>query len=191
MPDRKQAALAIESFLRAIGRDEEKEPELKGTGERVANAFLDELCGGYAVDVSALLSSHRIAATRTEPNESAAVLVRDVTISTTCPHHLMPAVGTATVAFEPNDAVVGLGAVVETLHAFAHRLTLQEAIAENVTRALFDSLAPKWVAVRLVLSHGCMTARGERKHGALVEVVRIKGDRSDLLEIHRLLGVTA
>ncbi len=191
MPDRRQAAAAIDAFLHAIGRNAEHEPELKGTGERVASAFLDELCNGYDVDVPALLVKNAIRRARAESDESSAVVVRDVAISTTCPHHLMPAIGVASVAFEPNDTVVGFGAIVETLHAFAHRLTLQEEIAENVVHALFEALSPKWAGTRLVLSHGCMTARGERKHGAFVETVRIKGDRANMEEIHRLLGVSA
>ena len=41
--DKEAARLAIEAFLRAIGRDPEREPELSGTGKRVADAFVDEL----------------------------------------------------------------------------------------------------------------------------------------------------
>jgi len=191
MPDRQKAALAIEAFLSALGRDPEKEPELKGTGKRVADAFLDELCAGYEVDVPALFSKNSISQREASADESSAVVVRDIHLSTTCPHHLMPAIGRATIAFEPNEKIVGVGTLVEVLHAYAWRLSLQEQIAEDVVAALFAGLAPKWAAVKIVLSHGCMSARGKREHGALVEAVRIKGDRSSLEEIHRLLGVSA
>ena len=40
----------IDAFLRALGRDPGREPELAGTGERVAKAWADELLAGYAVD---------------------------------------------------------------------------------------------------------------------------------------------
>lgn len=191
MPDRQKAALAIEAFLSALGRDPEKEPELKGTGKRVADAFVDELCAGYDVDVPALLAKNIIAQKHSEKDESSAVVVRDIHLSTTCPHHLMPAIGKATLAFEPNGKIVGVGTLVELLHAYAWRLSLQEQIAEDVVAALFLALAPKWAAVKIVLSHGCMSARGKREHGAVVEAVRIKGDRSSLDEIHRLLGVNS
>ena len=46
--DREAAARAIDAFLRALGRDPEREPELAGTGERVARAWADELLAGYA-----------------------------------------------------------------------------------------------------------------------------------------------
>src|SRR5262245_53136179 len=48
--DRRAAAAAIDAFLRAIGRDE---PDVVGTGARVADMFLDELCAGYSVDTRA------------------------------------------------------------------------------------------------------------------------------------------
>src|SRR5438067_434086 len=106
-PDRAAAARAIEAFLRAIGRDPEREPELAGTGARVADAFVDELCDGYAVDVGALLASNAVA------GRSGVVVVRDVGVSTMCPHHLLPALGTATVAFAPDAKLVGIGALVK------------------------------------------------------------------------------
>jgi GTP cyclohydrolase I len=61
--DREAAARAIEAFLRALGRDPEREPELAGTGERVATAFADELLAGYGVDIDALLSHNVLAGT--------------------------------------------------------------------------------------------------------------------------------
>ncbi len=53
--DRVAAARAIDAFLIAIGRDPKIERELDGTGARVAAAFIDELCAGYAVDPDALV----------------------------------------------------------------------------------------------------------------------------------------
>ena len=59
--DRTAAAKAIDAFLIALGRDPAREPELAGTGARVADAFADELCAGYAVDTRQLLADHLIA----------------------------------------------------------------------------------------------------------------------------------
>src|SRR5580693_848909 len=54
--DLEAAAGAIDTFLRALGRDSERDPSLAGTGARVATMFAEELLAGYAVDVDALLS---------------------------------------------------------------------------------------------------------------------------------------
>ncbi|HLK39841.1 MAG TPA: GTP cyclohydrolase I [Polyangiaceae bacterium] len=181
--DRDAAARSIDAFLRALGRDPDREPELAGTGARVAAAFADELLAGYDVDVDALLSKNVFAA-RTE-----LVVVRDVALATTCPHHLMPSVGTATVAFAPEEHVVGVGIVPRVLHAFSRRLALQEEIGERVVSALQKHLSPRWTACRIVLSHACMTARGDRSHGSRVETVALAGGDVDEAVIYAALGV--
>jgi GTP cyclohydrolase I len=160
--DRAAAAKAIEDFLVAIGRDPARDPELRETGRRVADAFVDELCSGYAVDVDALVRENAIAADA----DRAIVELRGVAVATTCPHHLMAGTGTATVAFAPSAHVVGVGALARLVHAFARRLTLQETIGEGVVGALERNLAPRWAVCRIEMTHACMVARGERAHGA-------------------------
>ncbi len=169
--DRRAAASAIEAFLRAIGRDPTAEPHLQGTGERVAAAFVDEVCEGYAVDAEALLASSTMSTTAND-----LVVMRDAPVTTMCPHHLMPAKGIAWVAFAPRGTIAGLGALIQVVDAFAHRLTLQEEITERVADILFKVLQPEWAGVRLVLEHGCVVARGERRHGARVETLALRGD---------------
>src|SRR5205085_2228655 len=70
--DRAAAANAIDAFLRAIGRDAAKEPDLVGTGARVADAFVDELCAGYAIDTKALVTTHAM-----DADAPSIVIVRD------------------------------------------------------------------------------------------------------------------
>jgi GTP cyclohydrolase I len=181
--DRDAAAKAIEAFLCALGRDPEREPELVGTGARVADAFVDQLLDGYRVDVDALLSQSVIAAT------TDLVIVRDLAVTTMCPHHLLPALGTATVAFAPGEYLIGVGVVGTLVDAFAHRFALQEHIGDRVVAALQKHLAPEWAGCRLVLSHGCMTARGDRKHAARVETVALSGGDIDEAVAYQILGV--
>src|SRR5260370_4348984 len=149
--DREAAARAIDAFLRALGRDPEREPELAGTGERVAAAFADELLAGYSVDIDELLSHNVLAGT------SELVVVRDLPLATTCPHHLIPSIGVAPVAFAPDQHLVGVGTVARLVDAFARRLSLQEQVGERVVAALQKHLAPRSAACRIILTHGCMT----------------------------------
>jgi GTP cyclohydrolase I len=181
--DREAAARAIDAFLQALGRDPDREPELVGTGARVAAAYADELITGYAVDVDALLSQNVFA------GSSELVVVRDIPLSTMCPHHLMPATGIASVAFAPDEHLVGVGTVTRVLDAFARRLALQEQIGERAVAALQKHLAPRWTACRIVLCHACMTARGERSHGARVETLALAGGEVDEATVYAALGV--
>jgi GTP cyclohydrolase IA len=182
--DRAAAANAIDAFLRAIGRDAAKEPDLVGTGARVADAFLDELCAGYAIDGRALVEKHAM-----DANAGASpsvIVVRDIPVVTTCPHHLLPAVGTADVALAAKKRIVGIGAIGELVDAHARRLTLQEHIGERVVADLDAVLAPEWVACRILLSHGCMIARGSRPIGTKVETIALR--RVDAVTVASIVG---
>jgi GTP cyclohydrolase I len=189
--DRAAAATAIDTFLRAIGRDPATEPDLVGTGARVTDAYVDELCAGYAVDTRALLEASAIADTT-----GGMVVVRDVAITTMCPHHLLPASGTATIAMHTRNWIVGLGTLVSLVEAHARRLTLQERIGEAAVADITAVLEPEWVACRLVLVHGCMVARGERAVGSRVETIAVRAASSDpdarshaMHSAHAALGV--
>jgi len=177
------AARAIDAFLRALGHDPERDPALVGTGARVATAFAEELFAGYAVDVDALLS-HSVFAGRSD-----LVVVRDMPVVTTCPHHLMPAIGEATLAFAPDEHLVGIGTASRVIDAFARRLSLQEEIGQRTVSAFQKHLAPRWVACRITLSHACMTTRRECTKGARVETLAVAGGDVDDAVVHSAVGV--
>jgi GTP cyclohydrolase I len=181
--DKDAAAQAIEAFLRALGRDPDREPELSGTAQRVVRAYAEDLLEGYGVDIDMLLSSN-VFAGRTE-----LVIVRDIPVVTTCPHHLMQSIGAATVAFAPEEHLVGIGTITRVVDAFARRLAMQEEIGERVVAAVQKHLAPRWAACRLLLSHSCMVARGERTHGARVETIAVAGGDVDEASVYCALGV--
>src|SRR5438105_3568163 len=145
--DRERAQRAIREFLEALGVDPASHP-FSGTPERVADAWIDELLEGYSVDVPALLTQNVIAREKDAPHEI--VVVRDIPITTMCPHHLMPGIGSAVVAFEPKESVIGVGAVAKAAQALARRLALQETTGEAMARALFDAVKPAWTACRML-----------------------------------------
>jgi GTP cyclohydrolase I len=177
------AARAIDVFLRALGRDPEREPELAGTGARVAAAFAAELLAGYAVDVDGLLSQSVF------PGRSDLVVVRDLPVVTTCPHHLTPSIGNATLAFAPDEHLVGIGTVARVVDAFSRRLSLQEQIGERSVAAFQKHLAPRWVACRITMTHACMTTCRDCARGAQVETLAVAGGEVDDAIVHSVVGV--
>jgi GTP cyclohydrolase I len=181
--DRDAAAKAIDAFLRALDRDPQNDPDLVGTPDRVARAFMEELMSGYATDVDGLLG-HSVISGRAD-----VVTVRDVPIATTCPHHLMPSVGHAVVAFAPRDLLVGFGAVSRVVDAYSKRLALQEQIGQDVVSALHRHLAPRWVACRIVLSHSCMRTSGGGHHEGPVETLAIIGSDEDRSSAYVAVGL--
>ncbi|MGF1464645.1 MAG: GTP cyclohydrolase I [Sandaracinaceae bacterium] len=187
-PDLSAAAAAIEAFLRAVGAPVDEDPELAGTGQRVAEAYVDDLLAGYRMDPAEILAES------TASTAPGWVLLRSVATSTTCPHHLMPASGVAHLGYRPRERVVGLGALARLVDAFAHRLVLQEDLGQCIADALVAHLDAYGAGVVLDLAPTCMTARGERRHGARAVTTAFAGsaavDPSERAEFLSALAVT-
>lgn len=170
--DKEQAARAVDAFLRALGRNPDEEPDLRDTPTRVVDAWAKELVDGYEVDVAEMIRREAIAITDADEGW---VIVRGLHVVTMCPHHLLPARGTADVLYWPGPFVIGLGAIPRLLNAWSHRLTLQETIGKNVVRSFVDHLGAQGAVCRLVLSHSCLTCRGQRQTEAALETLAFAG----------------
>lgn len=169
--DRTKAQRAVFEFLAALGRDPD-DPELKGTPARVVDAWTHDLIDGYDVDVAGLLAGESSVA---PAGPQGPVSVRGLAVSTMCPHHLLPARGTATVVYVPGARIAGIGTLARLVDAYAHRLTLQEVIGANVVAALVEHLGARGAACKLALTHSCLASRGERQHAATVETLTLGG----------------
>ena len=175
-PDLDRAARAIDEFLAALGHTAATEPEIAGTGERVAQAFADDLLAGYGADPATILSETCATTSRTD-----LVVVRGIAVSVTCPHHLLPSPGSATVAYRPTDRLVGLGAMGRLVQCFGRRLALQETVAQQVADALVEHLGAASAGCALDLQPLCMIARGDRQHQARAISVATAGAPDDAL----------
>jgi len=164
--DRAAAARAISDFLKALGFDPANSPDLAGTPERVADAYADDLLRGHTLDVRELIrkgSCEAPVAVKSGP-----VAITGIAVSTICPHHLLPALGRASVVYLPGAMLLGIGTVTALVDAFARRLTLQEAIGQNVVSALIEHAGARGAYCELELEHSCLRARGEQQASALV-----------------------
>jgi GTP cyclohydrolase I len=170
--DEKKAAEAVHLFLRALGRDPDRDEELKDTPARVARAWSEDLVDGYDIDVPKLLASESAPAPL---GSRGLVALRGLAVATICPHHLLPGRGTATILYLPGARITGLGTLSRLVDAFAHRLSLQETIAGAVARALVEYLGARGAACKLSMSHSCLTVRGERQDSAIVETIAFAG----------------
>jgi GTP cyclohydrolase I len=172
--DRAAAERAIRAFLTALGHDPDTTPELGNTPALVTEAFEKELLAGYAVDVPALLHAESGPLAKNGPH--GVVIVRGLSVATVCPHHLLPAMGHASVAYLPGPRLVGIGTIARLVDAYARRLTLQEAIGDHVVNALVDHAGARGAECRLELRHACLAARGARQSDATVVTVARAGE---------------
>ena len=187
--DRAAAARAIRDFLQALGFDPREHADLTETPERVTEAFADDLLSGQHVNVKELLRGGSCEAPSSA--KVGPVVVSQIAVATVCPHHLLPALGSANVVYLPGSVLLGIGTITALVDAFARRLTLQEAIGQNVVSALMEHAGARGAYCELALEHSCLRARGERQVSAVVRSSASAGElagRDALPELALALG---
>jgi GTP cyclohydrolase I len=184
VPD--EVADAIRTLIRWSGDDPTREG-LLDTPKRVARAW-KEYCSGYDDDPALHLS-------RTFEEVGGydnVVLLKGIPFQSHCEHHMAPIIGHASIAYLPNDRVVGISKLARVLQGYARRLQVQERLTAQVADAIWEHLRPQGVAVVIEASHGCMTARGVRTPGVGMTTSRVLGcfrdDERSRREVLGLMG---
>jgi GTP cyclohydrolase IA len=184
VPD--EVADAIRTLISWAGDDPDREG-LVDTPKRVARAWL-EYCQGYQSDPGLHLS-------RTFDEVGGydeLVLLKNIPFQSHCEHHMAPIVGTASIAYMPNNRVVGISKLARVLHGFAERLQVQERLTAEVAQCIWDNLHPQGVAVVIDATHGCMTGRGVKTPGVSMTTSRLLGcfldDPRSRKEVLALMG---
>ena len=156
----KEAEEAFKTILTWMGEDPSREGLLE-TPKRVVKAF-KEYFGGYAEDANKILEK----TFGDVEGYDDMVVEKNISVSSHCEHHMAPIVGTAHVAYIPNERVVGLSKLARVVEVFSKRLQTQERLTMQVAQALMTSLDAKGVAVTIDAAHQCMTMRGIKKENA-------------------------
>jgi GTP cyclohydrolase IA len=165
------AAAAIAAFLRALGLPED-DPELKETPARVAAMFRQELLDGYSRSPAEILRE-------TFPAQGAnLVALSQIDFQSVCPHHLVPVIGVAQVAYLPVGKVAGFSQIIELIDALSHRLVLQEQLGAQITAALVEHLETPFAACSLTAQQLCMIVRGSKRPQAKVTTYAFAGARA-------------
>ena len=156
----KEAEEAFKTILTWIGEDPGREGLIE-TPKRVVKAF-KEYFAGYAENADKILEK----TFGDVEGYDDMVVEKNISISSHCEHHMAPIVGTAHVAYIPNERVVGLSKLARVVEVFSKRLQTQERLTMQVAKALMTSLDAKGVAVTIDAAHQCMTMRGIKKENA-------------------------
>jgi GTP cyclohydrolase I len=181
-PSREQAEDAVRTLIAYIGDDPAREGVLD-TPRRVVKAY-DELYRGYR-EIPADVLDRTFSETGAYDDM---VLVRDISFTSHCEHHMMPFTGVAHVAYKPVDRVVGLSKLARLVETYARRLQTQEHLNSQIATAIEEILKPHGVAVMIESGHTCMSLRGVGKAGSLTVTTQFRGSfREDPNEQSRFL----
>lgn len=139
---------AVYALLMGIDANPEREG-LKDTPRRVVK-MLKELCKREAFFFT----------TFDAEGMSEMIVQTDIPMHSLCEHHMLPFMGTATVAYIPGKKLVGLSKLARAVKYHSAGLQNQERITMNVAHMLLDSLQPVGVGVVIRARHLCMEMRG-------------------------------
>ncbi|NQV05713.1 GTP cyclohydrolase I FolE, partial [bacterium] len=101
--------------------------------------------------------------------------VKDIEFYSLCEHHMLPFFGTASVAYLPNEKIIGLSKIARIVDMFSRRFQVQERLTNQIADAVAQVLDPLGVAVVMEGSHFCMMMRGVQKQGSSMVTSAMRG----------------
>jgi GTP cyclohydrolase I len=87
---------------------------------------------------------------------------KNITVYSTCEHHLLPIVGRAHVAYISSGKVIGLSKMNRIVDYFAKRPQVQERLTMQIVQELQKALNTEDVACVIDAKHLCVNSRGIR-----------------------------
>ncbi|GIU29870.1 MULTISPECIES: GTP cyclohydrolase I FolE [Shewanella] len=132
-----------------------RDDSLVETPKRIAKMYVDEIFSGldYA-------NFPKITVIENKMGFDEMVKVKDISLTSTCEHHLVTIDGVATVAYLPRKNIIGLSKINRIVRFFAQRPQVQERLTQQVLVALQTLLETQDVAVKMDAVHYCVKSRG-------------------------------
>ncbi len=145
----------VELILKGLGLDL-RDPNYEETPERYAR-FLSEMFNKKEINYA------------TFPEYvTDFILFRDHQLWSLCPHHLLPVSLEVSVAYIPNDQVLGLSKLPRLLEEVNDRPLLQEAFTRRVIEKLQEVSKCKGCGCIVRGKHSCTSIRGIKSEGSMI-----------------------
>jgi GTP cyclohydrolase I len=162
---------------------------LNETPKRVARMYINEIFWGLDYD-----AFPKCTTVDNKMKYDEMVIERNVNVQSNCEHHFVVIDGKATVAYIPNQKVLGLSKINRIVEYFSKRPQIQERLTEQVFYALQYILETDNVAVVIDASHYCVKSRGIEDTGSSTVTSKLggcfKADSSVRAEFMRMVSVS-
>ena len=189
--DRKDKIDRIENsfidIMTALGLDL-SDDSLMETPKRVAKMYVNEIFWG--------LDHEAFPKCTTVDNKmkyDEMVVERNVNVQSNCEHHLVIIDGVATVAYIPNQKVLGLSKINRIVEYFSKRPQIQERLTEQIYHALQYILDTDNIGVVIHAQHFCVKSRGVEDVGSSTVTSKLggvfKSDNNVRTEFMRLVSL--
>ena len=146
----------VKRIMNTLGLDL-TDDSLKDTPKRVAKMFVSEIFGGLHPDRKPKASTFE---NKYKYNEM--LVEKNISLYSTCEHHLLPIVGKAHIAYISNGTVVGLSKMNRIVDYFGKRPQVQERLTMQIVKELQKVLNTQDVACVIDAKHLCVNSRGIR-----------------------------
>jgi GTP cyclohydrolase I len=144
----------FDQIVSTLGLDLEDD-SLIDTPKRVAKMYVNEIFWGLDYDA---FPKATVVQNKMQYNEM--VVEKGVSVQSYCEHHFVNIDGLATVAYVPNQKVLGLSKMNRIVEYFSRRPQIQERLTEQIYHALSFILETENVAVMIDAKHFCVKSRG-------------------------------
>ena len=146
----------VYEIMHTLGMDM-TDDSLKGTPFRVAKMYVQEIFGGLRPDEKPKMSTFK------NSYQYGEMLVeKNITLYSTCEHHLLPIVGKAHIAYISTGNVIGLSKMNRIVDYYARRPQVQERLTMQIVKDLQEALDTDDVACVIDAKHLCVNSRGIR-----------------------------
>lgn len=149
-----EASKHYEKFLEALGFDPQSDPQTQQTSLRVAKSWVKDLM------VGSITEPPNMTVFPNEENYNGVVIQTGIPVVSMCAHHNLPFTGYASVAYVPQDKVVGLSKLNRIVDWFSRRPQMQESLTQQIHTFLSEKLECESVAVSIASKHLCCSNRG-------------------------------
>ncbi|WP_233357762.1 GTP cyclohydrolase I FolE [Haloflavibacter putidus] len=146
----------VANIMDTLGLDL-RDDSLRGTPQRVAKMFVNEIFAGLNPDrkpKASVFNNHY--------KYGEMLVEKNITVYSTCEHHLLPIVGKAHVAYISSGTVVGLSKMNRIVDYYAKRPQVQERLTIQIVKELQKALGTDDVACVIDAKHLCVNSRGIR-----------------------------
>ena len=160
---------AMNIIMKTLGLDL-SDDSLIETPKRVAKMYVNEIFWG--LDYEAFPKCTTV---DNKMKYDEMVVERNVNVQSNCEHHFVVIDGVATVAYIPNQKVLGLSKINRIVEYFSKRPQIQERLTEQVFHALSFILETENVAVVVDAQHYCVKSRGVEDVGSSTVTSKLGG----------------
>lgn len=141
-------------IMDVMGLDLEDD-SLKGTPNRVAKMYIDEIFSGLNP-----ANKPKVALFDNKYQYNQMLVEKNITFYSNCEHHFVPIIGKAHIAYISSGKVIGLSKLNRIVQYYAKRPQVQERLTNQIAAELSQILETDDIAVIIDAKHLCVSSRG-------------------------------